>query len=72
MICPDIDFHNSDDKEYKTAYDRVTLHVEGILNSLVSSSVWKVPFKLALNQWPMFEIDAISAELEGVPCGEFF
>lgn len=42
--------------------------IEGLVNSLIASSAWKVPYKYAIDSYPHLKIEDLEWEERGGPC----
>jgi hypothetical protein len=66
IVCPDIDWLS--DKTFKAAFHAVNGRIEGLVNSLIASSAWKVPYKYAIDSYPHLEIEDLDWDERGGPC----
>ncbi|GAA5870838.1 hypothetical protein JCM3774_001690 [Rhodotorula dairenensis] len=67
IIDPDRDWRGQDD-ELRTADEKVTQEIEGLLNSLVGSSAWKPKFKRIIDSRPELTVDPLGPDEAGGPC----
>ncbi|GAA5856735.1 hypothetical protein JCM8547_008815 [Rhodosporidiobolus lusitaniae] len=68
VVCPQVDWIDMKDTDFKEARNRVQEHLRGLLQSLIGSSAWKPKFQHAMDTRPDFVLDEIPAGERGGPC----
>ncbi|GAA5991009.1 hypothetical protein JCM11641_007309 [Rhodosporidiobolus odoratus] len=65
-VCPEVDW--AQDPEFKEARERVTQHLQGLTQNLITSSAWKQEFTHAIMTRPEMDLDPLTAASRGDPC----
>lgn len=69
IICPEIDWLE-EHKDYLTAYRVVEDSSRSLLNSLIGSMAWRIPYKEAITALPNFQLEDLMGGERGCACGE--
>lgn len=69
IACPEIDWLE-EHKDYMTAFRIVEDSSRSLLNSLIGSMAWRIPYKKAITALPNFFLEDLLDGERGCACGE--
>lgn len=55
-------------KDYETSHAKCTRHFKGLVQSLIGSSAWRIPFKRAVDALPTFSLSDLPLSERGAKC----